>query len=490
MKQDTILGRESEKKTLKKVLESKKAEFVAVYGRRRVGKTYLIREYFSLQSCLFFQVTGIKGAALSLQLNEFSREIGRTFYGKNVELKPPSNWMNAFQMLTDAIEQVGRKRKIVIFFDEFPWMALRKTKLLQALDYYWNRFWVSNPFLKVIVCGSAASWIIKNILNSKGGLHNRVTMRLLIAPFSLSETQIFLQNRGIRYDHYQVIQLYMCIGGIPYYLDMLEKGLSPTQNINQMCFQKKGTLFDEFNNLFVSLFTESEVHKSLIVFMSEKREGVSRVEIESNLGFKGGRLTLKLTELEEAGFITSFLPWGHSQKGQYYKIIDEYVLFYLTWIAPFISLRTLDRLDNQFWIETSQTPAWKAWSGLAFEALCFKHIHKIKKALKIPSGSNATTWKYIPKKNDKNLEGAQVDLLFERNDGIITICEIKYSSKIYGIDKEYAKNIKNKIDLYKKITKTEKQLFFSMITTFGVKEGVYKDELVNSEAVMGDFFLD
>ncbi|MES2200469.1 MAG: ATP-binding protein [Chlamydiota bacterium] len=488
MRQDKIIGRELEKKALKKAIQSKKAEFIAVYGRRRVGKTYLIREYFSCQSCVFFQITGIQGASVSVQLKEFSREVGRVFYGKNLDLKPASNWMNAFQMLADAIENCGNKKKIVIFFDEFPWMALRKTKLLQALDYYWNRYWVSNPSIKLIVCGSAASWIIKNILNSKGGLHNRVTMRLSIAPFSLFETQAFLQNRGIRYDHYQVIQLYMCIGGVPYYLDMLEKGLSPTQNINQLCFQKKGTLFDEFNNLFISLFTESEIHKSLILFMAKKREGVSRKEIEHSLGYTGGRLTLKLTELEEAGFITSFLPWERSQKGQYYKIIDEYVLFYLTWIAPFISLRTLDKLDSQFWIETSQTSSWKAWAGLAFEALCFKHISQIKKALKIPLGSNAVTWKYIPKSSDKDLEGAQIDLLFDRNDGIITLCEIKYSNRLYSIDKECAKNIKNKIDLYKKVTKTEKQLFFSMITTFGVKEGIYKDELVNSDVVMEDFF--
>jgi len=486
MRRESIVGREAEKKALKKILSSKKAEFVAVYGRRRVGKTYLIREYFSHQPCVFFHASGIQGGRLSIQLKEFSKEIGRVFYGKNVQLQAPDQWMDAFQMLTEAIES-KQEKKVIIFLDEFPWMAAHKSYLLQALDYYWNRFWVSNASIKLIVCGSAASWVIKNILNSRGGLHNRVTLRLPIAAFSLLETQDFLRSLGIRYNAYQVAQVYMCMGGIPYYLDAMEKGLSPTQNINQLCFQKKGTLLDEFSNLFDSLFAESSMHKILVSLMATKREGVTRLEIERSLGYKGGRLTLKLTELEQAGFIMPFLPQGRSQKGYYYKITDEYVLFYLTWISPFLSLRTLPSLDHQFWIETSQSSSWKAWAGLAFESLCFKHIDQIKKTLKIPSGSYATSMRYVPKNNSKE-EGLQIDLLFDRNDGIVHLCEIKYSNKPYVLDKTYAMALRRKVDLYEKISKTEKQVVLSMITTFGVKPGIYKEELIDSEVVLQDLF--
>ncbi len=489
MSKQAIVGREYERKKLDKAFDSKKAEFIAVYGRRRVGKTYLIRNFFLQKNCVFFQNTGIQKMHSSQQIAQFTQEIERAFYGKGITLQMQRNWMDVFRLLTHTMENQGEEKKIVLFFDEFPWMATQKGKLLQALEYYWNRFWVNMPNVKLIICGSAASWIIKNILNNKGGLHNRVTMRLPIEPFSLVETKHFLKNEGIQYDNNQALQLYMCIGGIPYYLSMAEKGLSAIQNVNQMCFQKNGSLYDEFKNLFSSLFTQSKMYEELIELIVTKREGMSREEIEAKISYRGGRLSARLEDLEQAGFIISFMPWNRTKRGKYYKVIDEYTLFYLTWIAPKAQNRIGKELNLKYWDEVSQTPAWKSWAGYAFETLCFKHIESIKKALHIPEGAEAISWRYVPIKNkDKISMGAQIDLLFDRNDGIVNLCEIKCTSTPFKIDKEYAQVLINKQEIYQKVTKTQKQIFISMITSSGLAKTMYSEELIASAMTLNDFF--
>jgi AAA+ ATPase superfamily predicted ATPase len=484
-----IVGREDEQHQFHRVLDSHEAEFVAVYGRRRVGKTYLIRKFFESKPCLLFHASGVQNRPQESQLSAFKREIETTFYG-NVRkgfLGEPKNWMDALSLLTEAINLNKDPQKIILFLDELPWMATHKSGLLSALDYYWNRFWVNNPRIKLIICGSAASWIIENILNNKGGLHNRVTLRVRLEPFTLKETEMYLNYRGITLIKPQILELYMCIGGIPYYLKMVEKGLSVVQNINKMCFQKRGTLFDEFNNLFSSLFDHSEVHEEIIKVISSKREGMERSEIERLVQTKGGHVTKYLSELEEAGFITAFLPQGR-ERGLYYKIIDEYTLFYLTWIAPRTKKRLREEGTSHYWETVSQSSAWKSWCGYAFEAVCYKHLTAIRKALKIPDGSSATTWRYFPKKGIIGDEGAQIDLLFDRPDGVVSLCEIKYCKEPFVIDKQVAQELFRKVKIYEKVTKTNKQIFVSMITACRLKKNLYESEAIASEAGVKDLF--
>jgi len=483
----TIVGRVYELKKLNKALHSSKAEFLAVYGRRRVGKTYLIRNFFTDKNCIFFHTTGIKKASPLIQRSEFARELSAKFLNNAILLKAAPSWLNAFEQLTAGFE-LHKGKKIVLFFDEFPWMADKNGLLLQALDYYWNRFWVNMPNIKLIICGSPASWIIKKIINNRGGLHNRLTMRLLIEPFTLSETKDFLKFNKINYDNKQILDLYMCIGGIPYYLSMVEKGLSAIQNINQMCFQKNGSLLDEFKNLFSSLFSNYKMHVQLIHIIAKNREGVSRQEIEALINVKGGRLTTWLEELEQTGFIISFIPWGKTKKGIYFKIIDEYTLFYLNWIHPSSNSRISQQLNSKYWEAVSTSSAWIAWSGYAFESICFKHLEKIRKALKISDGASLGSWRHVALKNNNDMSGAQIDLIFDRNDGIVHLCEIKYSKTLFKITKEYAKNLQNKLEVYKKVTQTNKQFFISMITTFGLSPSMYSDELIDSEATLNDLF--
>jgi len=483
-----IIGRRVEQRRLQKVFDSEEAEFIAIYGRRRIGKTYLIRNLFQNKSCVFFQTVGIHKAAMKVQLKKFRQEIETTFYQnrKGIRLQDPKSWIDALEMLNDAIEMFGIDKKVVLFFDEIPWLATHKSGLLEALDYYWNRFWANNKNIKLIICGSAASWIIDKVLNNRGGLHNRVTCSIRLDPFTIVEVQDYLSYRNIKLNHVQIIQLYMCLGGIPFYLKFIESGLSAIQNINQICFQKNSPLAKEFDNLFSALFDNSEMHESIIKCIASKRYGVSRKEIENKFHYKGGRLTRRLAELEEAGFVQSFIPW-HKKRGTYFKIIDEYVLFYLTWVLPDAQSRIEKEIDLRYWEEISQSMAWKSWAGYAFEALCFKHLSPIKEKLKIPSGAMISNWEYIPTKKSQG-RGAQIDLLFDRNDGVITICEIKYTAKSFIIDKKYADELKQKIAVYKEVTKTEKQIFIAMISANGLKKNKYSQTLISGEVSLEDFF--
>lgn len=483
---EKVIGRKYEQEKLEKAYNSKRAELIAVYGRRRVGKTFLVRTFFTKKDCIFFQVTGIHKGTANIQLKEFTKEIKNIFFPSQAKLEPPTSWMEAFELLTETIKLRESKKKMVLFFDELPWMAIRSSKLIQALEYYWNRHWVNTPNLRFIVCGSTSSWIIKNIIKNKGGLHNRVTLRLPIEPFTLAETKDFLEYEGIRYDNYQTLQLYMCIGGIPYYLTMLDRGFSAIQNINRLCFQRKGGLLDEFHLLFASLFNNSDAYETIIKIIAGKREGVSREEIEQSLKYKGGGLTKRLTELEEVGFIISFTQWGRAKKGIYYKIVDEYTLFYLTWIAPNSKIKK--EMTSKYWEEISQTQAWKSWAGYAFEAICFKHIGLVRKALHIPDSAEVYPWKYIPTKNTATQSGAQIDIVFERNDGIVNLCEIKYSKIAYSIDKDIAENLLNKVKVYRDVTKTTKLIFISLITTFGLKQTTNSEKIVTSVATLEDLF--
>jgi AAA+ ATPase superfamily predicted ATPase len=481
-----IIGRTDEKQQLERILKSGQAEFVAVYGRRRVGKTYLIRSFFEKKNCIFFRTSGVHNGSLKQQLENFKNEIESCFYGnrQGSSLATFNNWHDAFAALSDAIKLFGDKKKIVIFLDELPWMATQKSGLIEALDYYWNRYWSENPKIKVIICGSAASWIIENILEDKGGLHNRVTLRICLNPFNLAETKAYLQYKKINYNHDQILTIYMCIGGIPFYLNFIEKGLSAIQNINNICFNKKGTLYDEFDLVFASLFSKDEIHKDIIAFIASRRYGVSRTDIEDKF-YKGGRLTSKLKELEEAGFIASFIPW-QKERGIYYRVIDEYSIFYLTWIAPRSKSRISKTIDEKYWEIISQKSSWKSWAGYAFESICFKHISQIKKALNIPEGSDVSSWRYVSESDQES--GAQIDLVFDRPDNTINLCEIKYNSTPFVIDKNYAILLKERANLYQRVHKTNKQIFHSMIVANGIKKNMYSEELIDSVVTLKDLF--
>lgn len=484
---EKIIGRTREQKLLKELVESNKSEFIAIYGRRRVGKTYLIKNFIESSPCMFFHVTGLQKGSSKDQLREFARQTGKTFY-QSPSIIPQTQWVDAFEDLTEAINKVPKDKTVVLFFDEFPWMATPRSKLLTALELYWNRYWVFEKRIKLIICGSATSWIIDNIINNKGGLHNRVTRTIHLKPFSLYETESFLKERQIRLNRKQILDLYTVLGGVPLYWSFVRKGQSAHQCIDELCFQNNGPLVKEFERLFESLFENPHPFKDLMRIIAKHRYGVGQAELIrlSKLPDGGGTIH-RLHQLEEAGFITSLIPYGHKDRGVYYVIDDEYSLFYLYWIEPKLKIIAKKAINEGFWVSQSNHLAWKIWSGLSFESTCYKHIDQIRKALKIDPGATIGTWRFAPKVKE-NQEGAQIDLLFDRLDGVISLCEIKCSENKFAIDKACAQELLQKMEIFRKQTRTKKQLFFCMITTMGLKQTIYSEEIIASEATLEDLF--
>ncbi len=487
---NSIVGREEEAKILTSFLSSKSAEFLALYGRRRVGKTFLIKNFFKTKKLVFFYITGEKDAPMKKQIDHFTQQIGEVFYG-GARLQLEKNWDKTFALLTKAFATVNEKDKIVLFFDEFPWMATQNSKLLQSLDYYWNQHWSNDNRLKLIICGSAASWIIENIVNNKGGLHNRITKNICLEPLSLVETKNFLRGKGVALNNKQIVDLYMSMGGIPHYLNQVEKGMSATQTIESLAFKRKGFLLLEFDNLFASLFNDSDIYEKIIKVIAAHRYGIGQQEllenVDKSLLGKGG--LEKLKALKEAGFIIDFKPHLHKEKGIYYKLVDNYSLFYLYWIFPVKNTLLKKSLTKGYWDKMKTKPAWYSWSGLAFEAICYDHLPQVSKALKLSPTAIPDTWRYAPRKSSRE-QGAQIDLLFDRDDDSITICEIKYSDKPFIITKEYAQKLQQKLEIFKKTIRTNKQLFIAMIAPYGVKKNTYSEELLSGVVTLDDLFRD
>lgn len=486
-------GRADERQTLENIYERQRAEFLAIYGRRRVGKTFLVKHFFKSKPCVFFHVTGIKDGLLQEQIANFVKAIGQAFY-KGSELKARESWFDAFGALTEAINlHVEQSKRIVLFMDEFPWMATHKSKLLQALDHFWNHYWSDDPRIKLIICGSSASWIIGKIINNKGGLHNRVTRKILLKPFCLQETKQFLHAQSIKLNNWHVAQIYMATGGIPFYLSFIEKGQSSAQAIENLAFTSEAPLLKEFDNLFSSLFEEEEPYIELLRIIAKHRYGISETDIvkQSKNFSKGGRLTIKLRELKEAGFILGFKPYQHKRKGVYYRVIDEYTLFYFYWIEPIRDTLQEASLPKGYWQALQSSPAWYSWSGYAFEAIVYKHLSQVRKKLTIPPIAIAHSWRYVPKSHSKSQEesqGAQIDLLFDRNDDSITLCEIKFTAQAFTIDKAYAAQLIRKQDVFAKRTQTKKQLFTAMVSASGLRDNLYADDLIAGVVTLDDLY--
>lgn len=482
-----IVGREDEVQTLRSFLESDRPEFLAIYGRRRIGKTYLIRSFFEGEDVIFFNVTGTKDGLLSDQIAHFTKQIGDVFY-RGVQLKSGKNWDKTFEILTDAFKTIQNK-KIILFFDEFPWMATKNSKLLQVLDYYWNQYWSVNSQIKLIICGSSASWIIDKIVNNKAGLHNRLTRNINLEPFNLNEASEYLAHLGIKLNKEQILSIYMVMGGVPYYLSKLEKGCSAVQSIERLAFRRKSFLLEEFDNLFSSLFEDHETNIDIIRLIAENRYGLGQEALLKKMGkaLHGKTGLRKLKALQDAGFIIAFKPHLHRKKGIYYKVIDEYTLFYLRFIEPIRNGLSERGLVKGYWDKKHNSSEWNSWSGYAYEAICYKHIGQIRKALDLSPTAIPTTWRYTPRKGSKE-QGAQIDLLFDRDDNAITICEIKYTDQAYSLSKSYAEILHKKVDVFQAITRNKKQIFLAMIVASGLKESIYSKEMIDSEVTLDDLF--
>lgn len=478
-----IIGRKKEKAVLDHILVSKQAEFVAIYGRRRVGKTFLVRNTCSKKG-VYFECSGLKDGTFEEQLANFSRKFSDIFY-PGLALQTPKNWREAFELLTTEIKKIPKKKKVIVFMDELPWLATPRSKLLQNLDYFWNSEWSLLPNFKLIVCGSAAAWMLNHLINAKGGLHNRITRSILLEPFKLDDTKRFLESKKIKLSEKQIVDLYMIMGGIPFYLNQLEKSKSLVENINSICFEKDGLLYSEFPRLFKSLFN-SIIYAEIVIEISKHRYGISLIQLLKNLSKKpGGRFLSRLDELEACGFIQSFLPFGREKRDKFYRVSDEYTLFYLRWIIEIVEGKIIP-VGINYWQKISKSPSWYSWAGLSFESVIFKHADKLINVLGLGKiGCSISFWSYHPKLGE---EGAQVDLLIDRDDNAITICELKYSNQNFVIDKNYGQILMKKMSVIETQLRTKKQLFIAMITASGLKKNLWSNELINQSIEISELF--
>ena len=472
-----IIGREKEIAILKDLLNSNESEFVSVIGRRRVGKTFLIGTVYAEQ--IAFEVTGIQNATMEDQLEHFTNAL-EDYSQSPLPIQVPKSWLEAFRLLTRYLENTKTAHKRVVFFDELPWLSTDKSKFLDAFGFFWNSWAVKNNIV-VVICGSAASWMIQKVIHNKGGLYNRVTKRINLRPFSLHETKLYLQSKNLNFNHYQITELYMAMGGIPHYLKEIQKGESVAQNIDRICFEHSGILYDEFEQLYPSLFDYSENHIAIVRTLATKSSGMTREEIIKNSKFtNGGGLTKTLEELSHSGFITEYQPFERLKRETLYRLTDEYSLFYLKFIEK------MKQEGADIWQNFEQTPNHRIWSGYAFESICLKHIPEIKKKLGI-SGVFSTTSTFYHK-GAEGMAGCQVDLLIVRNDNVINLCEIKWANSEFVITKAYAAELRMKMTLFRHYSQTKKQLFFTFMSSYGA----VKNEnwgMIDKELTLDDLFV-
>ncbi|MCR4605685.1 MAG: AAA family ATPase [Eubacterium sp.] len=461
-----MIGREREKDILNRCLETGRPEFLVVYGRRRVGKTYLVKEYF--KNRFAFYATGLAKKKTREQLTAFHRSLQE--YGAT-ETTIPKDWFEAFSRLRKLLESSDARTdsasgKKVVFLDELPWMDTARSDFRSAFEFFWNTWGSSRKELLLIVCGSATSWIMDHILNDTGGFYNRATCRMYLQPFTLHECEELIVKNGITMTRKQLIESYMIFGGIPFYLNLLDERLSLVQNIDELIFRTDGVLCHEYENLFYSLYKNAENHIAIIKALSAKKSGMTRVELIERTGIADGApLTRALSELEQCGFIRKYKNAQTQKNGCIFQIIDPFVLFSQTFTEK-------KKIKN--WSSYIKSPGYHAWAGNAFEIVCLNHISQIRDVLGISGISSAEyTWRSKTK-----ADGAQIDLLIDRADDEINICEMKFTEDPLEIDATMDKNIRHKIEVYRTETGSKKALIPTLITANGLKRNAYADNIV------------
>ncbi len=469
-----LIGRREEIKTIKHLLSATESKLLVIYGRRRVGKTFFVRK--ALHQQIRFEVAGLHRGNLIDQLEHFFSTLLKNGY-RSPGHQAPTSWMSAFAMLEAYINTLPTKGKKVIFIDEMPWFDTPRSKFLMAFESFWNSYCTKRPDLLVVICGSAASWMIKKILNNPGGLHNRVSDQISMQPFSLSETSHFLRQKNITWSNYDLAQLYMIMGGIPFYLDAVRKGENVTQFVDRVCFANTGLLQNEHQQLFQSLFNKSERHQLIIAALAKKKKGLERNEIATTTKLSsGGTLTELLNELIESGFVQMVTPFNRKINQSLYRLADPFTLFY------FQFMKSRKRAQTN-WVPKARSQPYLSWLGLAFERLCFAHQKQILQALQLQAiETTVNNWSITGEPG-----GAQIDMLIERADRIIHVCEIKFYQTKFTIDKGYAENIRFKLARFGNLALNKnKTLFFTMITPYGVTENKYAKELVQNIVVLED----
>lgn len=464
-----LIGRKEEQRILRESLESDQSEFIAVYGRRRIGKTFLIKQFF--HDKFDFYMTGIYDSSKKELLEYFNAQL-EEYSGR--EWPVAENWMKAFRQLKNYLLSLN-KDKVVVFIDELPWFDTHRSRFFRALEVFWNG-WLDNEVkLKFIVCGSATTWMINKLIGDRGGLHNRVTRKIYLTPFNLHDTELMLRSKGVNWDRQQIVECYMAVGGTPFYLSKIDKGRSLAQNIDKLFFHKAGELRHEYDFLFRSLFNDSSLYRQVVELLASKSEGLTRAEIKSMLKQPdGGNLSEVLTNLISCDFIRAYQSFGKRERDKLYQLTDLYILYYLK------QVKGNETEDENYWLSRIDLPSRRAWSGYAFEQVCLHHIPQIKKALGI-NGIATKSGSWTGVRDGKKV--AQIDLVIDRRDNIVNLCEMKFSLQPYEITKDYMERISERAVLFREMTKTNKTPFITFITMNGIKPNSQSGLIQNSITV-------
>lgn len=476
MAKELIISREYEIKQLEECCSSKESQLVLVYGRRRVGKSFLINQFFDNR--FDFKLVGDNRQSKDEQLYNFFDELKRQW---KKEITIPKSWREAFFLLRDYLDEFKDNKKHIVFFDEMPWLDRQKSGFLEAFEYFWNSFGAAKNNLMLIVCGSASAWLVDNFDHNKGGLFNRQNCRIYLEPFNLYETEKFLiEKKEINWSRYDICECYMALGGIPYYLNLLSRNMSPGENIDNIFFKKRSSLWDEFDNLYKTLFSNSNSYIKIVEALFKKKMGMNKKELleETKLA-DNSYFTDMLRNLADSGFIRTYVLFGNKKKGMIYQLSDYFTMFYLKFVKGNYGK------DEEFWTHHLDHPARRVWAGLTFEDLCKDHLQQIKQKLSIAGlYSEVSIWR---SQTTEDYRGAQIDLLLDRRDRIINLLEIKFSENVFTITKDYDEKLRNKISSFKEATGTKKAVQLVMVTTYGINKNMYSSR-VQSVVTLDDLF--
>ncbi len=471
----TFVGRLDERKELERCVDSNRSELVVVYGRRRVGKTFLIEHHFGRK--FDFWYVGRRNIPTKEQLRQFGRALTK-YSGERYSF---STWYEAFDALSDYLETLPRDKKKVLFIDEMPWIDRVHSNFVSAFEGFWNGWAMSRNDVVLIATGSATSWMRDKLVENKGGLHSRITSQLHISPFTLGETEQYLNQQGMNWDRYQVLQTYMVLGGVPFYYSLLDRTLSLAQNIDKLFFNKDGKLRFEFDELYNALFRYADRYIDVVKLLSSKRYGMTYKDLASALKVEGGQLTKILKNLERCDFVERWPQYGNKKREEVFRLTDFFTLFYY----KFIHAR--NNREDDWWTKNSDSQTVYSWMGISFEMVCLRHYKNIKDALGLRVVSTEISTWHTNANDKEGTPGAQIDMIIDRADRIIHLCEIKFANAKFAISKDYEEKLRDRMQLFQFMTKNKKSIVNTFITTYGVANGMNRN-IVHSEVTMDDLF--
>ncbi len=465
-----MTGRAAQTKAMTDALKAKRSTFAAITGRRRVGKTYLIREVYKDHMC--YSITGIQHADIQTQINNFMLKLAE-YSNTSIIVGEVSNWQQAFIAFKSYLLQLPKNKKHVIFIDELPWIATPKSGFIQLLAHLWNDYLSQEKHFILVVCGSATSWITNKIINDKGGFHNRITLPIHLKPFTLAETKSFLESKHIKFTHTGIAEIYMTLGGLPYYLEQIKRGESVSAALERICFSETGILKHEYKNLYRALFTHAENHEAVVAVLAQSHQGLTREDIVKKSKVKaGGPFTRTMNDLVLSGFVEEIAPFGKKKRGSLYRLMDEFSIFYHKF------MKGNEKKDASIWQSISQSQKYKIWKGFAFETLCMKHVNEIKAVLGIKGVYTETSRFSNP--GDAAGEGFQIDLLIDRKDATINLCECKFYESNFSINHKYAQEMKLRKVHFAQQTASKKMLINTFIANEDLIENEYSLEVVDA----------